>query len=304
MKRKTKTTAGGGGAKEGTSRAAVIAGGADILGTLLCFLLSHSTVILADFLKTALEFLAVLLSWLAIRRIKRGAKHRYDYGLDKLENLSSLLIGLLMVLCLAVIVFSAVRNLLQPVHIGGFGVALSMVFQVVYSAVNGRLFLKSRRAALAESSPIMAAQARLFQIKAASNVFILAALGASTLFAGLSWTVFIDPVASLVIAASILLAALGIFKSSCCDLLDRTLEETHQFTILKELTRHFDDYYALHGLHSRRAGSQVFVEIYLEFAPDKPAAEVHALAEKLREAIEGKIFHCHASICLAVRPED
>jgi cation diffusion facilitator family transporter len=282
----------------------MIAGGADTLATLLCLLLSSSTVILADFLKTALEFIAVLLSWLAIRRIRRGSKHAYDYGLDKLENLSSLFIGFLMVICLAVIVLSAVHHLSRPSHIRGLGVTLSMFSQVVYAAINARLCLKSRRAALLEFSPIMDAQARLFMIKAAANVFILAALLTSSLFTGYSWTMAVDPLASLIIAASILLAALGIFRSSCRDLLDRTLEESHQMAILKELTLRYDDYHALHGIRSRRAGSRVFIEIFLEFAPDKPAAEVHALAEKLRKAIEEKIFHCRASICLAVRPEE
>ncbi len=291
-------------AKEGTSRAAVIAGGADTLVTFLCLVLSSSTVILADFLKTSLEFFAVLLSWLAIRRIRRGERHAYDYGLDKLENLSSLFIGFLMFLCLAVIILSALHRLYHPSHIAGFGVTLSMVFQVVYGAINGGLYFKSRRAAAAESSPIMIAQARLFLIKAAANVFILAALLLSTLLGGYSWATAIDPFSSLVIAASILMAALGIFRSSCRDLLDRTLEESHQIVILRELTRHFDDYHALHGIRSRRAGSRVFVEIFLEFAPDLPAAEVHALAEKLRRAIEEKIFRCRASICLAVSPEE
>jgi len=295
---------GGATCKEGTAREAVIAGGADTLVTLLCLLLSSSTVILADFCKTALEFAAVLLSWLAIRRIRSGSKHVYDYGLDKLENLSSLFIGFLMVLCLLVIVLSAIHHLYHPSQIAGLGVTLSMAAQVVYGGVNGRLYLKSRRAARLEFSPIMAAQARLFLIKAAANVFILAALSASTLLAGYSWTMAIDPLASLVIAASILFAALGIFRSSCRDLLDRTLEESHQIVILRELTRHFDDYRALHGIRSRRAGSRVFVEIFLEFDPDKSAAEVHALAEKLRAAIEEKIFHCRASICLAVAAEE
>ncbi len=297
-------SAGSGASKERAALMGVIAGLVDTLVTLLCLLLSQSTVILADFFKTALEFIAVLMAWFAIRQIERGAKHQYDYGLDKLENISSLFVSLLMIVCLAVIIFSAIRNLLHPAHISGIGVTISIISQVVYAAVNGGLCWKNYHAARAESSPIMAAQARLFLTKAAANIFILASLGLSTLLARFSWATVIDPISSLIIAGSILLAALGIFKSSVYDLMDRTLEESHQILILRELTRHFDDYHALHGIRSRRAGSQVFIEIALEFAPDRPAAEVHAVAEKLRQAIESKIFHSRVSICLAMHPAD
>ena len=59
-------------AKESSTRTAVIAGLADTLITLGALVASQSAVVLADFLKTLLEFVAVLLAWLAIRRIRAG----------------------------------------------------------------------------------------------------------------------------------------------------------------------------------------------------------------------------------------
>ena len=289
----------GGGDRESATRNAVIAGGIDVAITLAALLAAHSAVILADFCKTSLEFMAVLLAWLTIRRIQRGAHHQFNYGVGKLENLSSLIVGLLMFLCLVVIIVNAVRSLLHPAHISGVGVWISGGAQIVFAVINARLFLQSRRLAKERGSPLLAAQAGLFLTKAVGNVFILAALGLSTLLASYSWSLYLDPIASLIIATSILFAALGIFKNSALDLLDRTLEEKHQIAILRLLAKHFERYDELREIRSRRSGSQVFVEIVLGFPADQRAGESETVARELKSELEREIAGSHVTIAIA-----
>ena len=285
--------------RESATRTAVIAGGIDVLVTLGALLAAHSAVILADFCKTLLEFMAVLLAWLTIRRIQHGAHHQFDYGVGKLENLSSLIVSLLMFLCLAVIIANATYSLTHPAHISGIGVWISVVSQILYAVINTRLVLQSRRLARERNSPLLEAQAGLFFSKAVANGFILLSLGLSTLLAAYSWSLYIDPCASLIIAVSILFAALGIFKNSTLDLLDRTLEEEHQICILRALARHFDRYEELREIRSRRSGSQVFVEIILGFAPAQPAAEIETAARQLKLELEREIPGSRVTIAIA-----
>ncbi|MFA5262410.1 MAG: cation diffusion facilitator family transporter [Opitutaceae bacterium] len=288
-----------GGNRESATRTAVIVGGIDLLVTLSAWIAANSSVILADFFKTLLEFIAVLLAWLTIRRIQKGANHEFDYGIGKLENLSSLIVGVLMFFCLLVIVFSSVRSLLHPSHITGIGVWISLVSQIVYGVINARICIQSKRMARERNSPLMASQAGLFFTKAVGNGFILLSLCLSSLLGSFSWSLYIDPVASLIIAASILLAALGIFKNSTLDLLDRTLEEHHQIAILRSLARHFDRYDELLEVRSRRSGSQVFVEIILGFSPELKAAEVEATARALKAELEKEIPGSRVTIGVA-----
>ncbi|HRY52076.1 MAG TPA: cation diffusion facilitator family transporter [Candidatus Paceibacterota bacterium] len=285
--------------KEAASRSAVLAGGVDTLITLGALVASHSAVVMADFFKTLIEFVAVLLSWMVLRRIRRGQAHAYDYGIGKLENLSSLFVSLLMLICLGIVIFNAIYNLIHPSHISGIGIWISLVAQVVYAGINGGLCFKSRRTAAAEGSPVMASQARLFLSKTIANVFILLSLVLSLSLGRFSWAHYIDPLASLVIAGSILLAATGIFTLSCRDLLDRTLEEEHQLVILRELTRYFHEYENLHDIRSRRSGSRVFIEILLEFAPDRKVGEVQEVMERMCRSLESQILNSRVTIGLA-----
>jgi len=68
--------------------------------------------------------------------------------------------------------------------------------------------------------------------------------------------------------------------------------------ILGELARHFHDYEELHGIRSRRSGAQVYVEIFLEFDPEKKVGEVQAVIDKLRRSIEEKIQGSKVTIAM------
>jgi ferrous-iron efflux pump FieF len=288
--------------RERVARQASVMAFADTLVTLGAMVAANSAVILADFCKTFLEFVAVFLSWWAIRRMARGAGGRFDYGLGKMEHLTSLIVGVLMTVCLLIITGNAVRNILHPAHIAGIGVQISMAAQMAYAAINGVVARRSRRAAKKENSPLLEAQARLHFARATANIFILLSLGLSIALARFGWARYIDPAASLVIAGSILMAALGIFSTSVGDLLDRTLEESDQLLILRELARHFNDYEYLHGIRSRRSGTEVYIEILLEFAPEKKAGDIQTVAASLRRQIESQIRNSHVTIGLSTGP--
>ena len=112
----------GGPSRERAVRQAAVMAFADVAITFAAMVAAHSAVILADFCKTFLEFVAVFLSWWAIRRMARGSGGSFDYGLGKMENLISLVVGALMTVCLLIIVANAVRNFLHPAHVAGIGV--------------------------------------------------------------------------------------------------------------------------------------------------------------------------------------
>ena len=296
------STHSGGVSREQVARQAALMACADTLITFGAMVAANSAVILADFCKTFLEFTAVFLSWWAIRRMARGGGGRFDYGLGKMEHLASLAVGLLMTVCLLIIVANAIRNILHPAHLAGIGVQISLAAQAVYAVINSVVARRSRAAARRDHSPLLEAQARLHFTRAAANVFILLSLGLSLALAGQEWARYIDPAASLVIAGSILLAALGIFSASVGDLLDRTLEESDQLLILRELARHYDDYEFLHGIRSRRAGPEAYIDILLEFAPERTAGEIQAAAAALRRRIESQIPNSHVTIGLGAAP--
>lgn len=297
------TAVGGDGlSREKALRGLFFAGLLDVLFTTSAFLLANSGVLLADFLKTTIELIAITLSWVAIRRVNRGGGKKFEYGLGKLENISSLFVGLVMLLSFLIITANSVHSIIVPGHIQGIGLWISIGSQVVYLGINGVLWLRNRRLSKSAPSPLMDSQTKLFLTRFIGNAFILLSLGLSMALSRFAWSEYIDPAASMVIALSILSATLGIFSSSLYDLLDRTLEEERQIVILAELARHFHDYEELHGIRSRRSGAQVYVEIFLEFDPEKKVAEIQRVIDSIRHDIERQLQGSSVTIALTTEP--
>jgi cation diffusion facilitator family transporter len=288
--------------KQTSTRNAAIVGGVDTLITLAALLAAQSSVLLADFLKTLLEFVAMLLAWLAIRRIHEGSKTHFEYGLEKLEDLSSLIVASLMVTLVIIITINAGINIMRPAHIEGVGLWISMVAQVAYGVINGRLFLRNRALARESRSPLVESQARLFFTRTVGNVFILTSLVSSLLLGHLAWSVYIDPAASLVIAGTILMSAIGVFSTSVGELLDRTLEEADQMKLLRVLAGEFDHYDDFFGTRTRRAGRREFIEVFLGFEEHKTVKEVQQRMDHVRHAIEREFPA--ASVVIALSNKD
>lgn len=293
------SSGGGNAEKEKATKNALYAGILDTGVTLAALLFSSSSVLLADFLKTTLEGIAVLLAWLSLRRIIYGRNQEFDYGIGKLESLSSVFVGVLMALAVLIIVGNSIKNILSPGHVEGLGLYISGVAQIVFGVINTKMALNSRRIAKVSPSPIITAQQQLFTTRAFGNIFILLSLSLSMALHDYTWSAYIDPVASLVIAGFIGFSAMGVFTDSFNDLLDKTLDEEYQMIILRELALHFDEYEDLHGIRSRRSGSHVFIEIFLECDKDKKVGDIQSFMDTLRKDLESKISNSRVIIGLS-----
>ena len=66
--------------------------------------------------------------------------------------------------------------------------------------------------------------------------------------------------------------------------------------IVRELAAFFDDYSALHGVRSRRSGTNVYIELLLEFDGERKMCEVQEAIDRIKVSLEAKIPHSSVSI--------
>ena len=255
---------------------------------------SDSLAILSDLLKESTDFLAVLASYLTILALRRAPGHRFAYGIGKLENLVSLLIGLVMVGCSLFLLTMVVSHFHHPVPTSG--TLPGIVIFAVYAVIGFGIWTRNRWILRHQHSPIIESQARLWFSKACFDAFMATALILELLFRGQPWSVYLDPLASLLGVGFMLHAAYAIFSSSVDDLMDAALGETTQLQILNQLVRHIDDYERLHKVRSRRSGSHIFVEVFLELDPNLRMGEAQARIGRLRQAIAETIPGAEVSI--------
>jgi ferrous-iron efflux pump FieF len=259
-------------------------------------ILSGSIVLFADAIKCANEILATFFAYLTIRKMAKGGAGTYDYGMGKMETMTSIITGGVMFISLALVFFVALYRIAVPAELVLEGAYLGIFLMIIGVCMNSWLWMKNYRLNKKEPSPIMDSQWRLFRTKAFSDFSVLVSLIATLAFSHYAWSLYIDPLASFIIAGFLLTSGYRVITSSLPDILDKTLDEELQLVIVRELAAFFDDYEALHGVRSRRSGSNVYIELLLEFNGERKMCEVQEAIDRIKVSLEAKIPHSSVSI--------
>jgi cation diffusion facilitator family transporter len=273
-----------------------------LLPDIAAAVIANSLTMWADVLKCANELLATFLSWMALRKVRSGKSYYFDYGLGKLENLTSIVVAWLMFLSLIIVLHNAIDRFRDPHEMHAGGVYLGIFLMTIGVCANSWLWIKNYRISRKEHSPIMESQWRLFRAKTVADLSVLLTLALSIFLQRYAWSVYIDPCGSLAIAGFLLFSIYHIIANSVSDLLDRTLDESLQMVIIKDLAAFYDHYKAIHGVHSRRSGSNIYIEIFLEFDGEKKMSEVQEIINRIKSGIEQHIKGSFVTVAPASAP--
>lgn len=265
----------------------------------IAVILSGSATLLADVIKVANEMLATVFALIIIRRVTRGGKFAYDYGMGKFEALTRIITGAVMLVSLVILFSFTTYRLVHPEPFDMTAAIIGIPLMLIAGTADLYHWRTYYRRAEQDPSPIIEAQWRLRRAKTFSDLLILFALIVSVVFASHHWAEYLDPIVSFIIIGFLLLAGYREISSSLPDLFDKTLEEELQILILRELAGSFDKYHEFHGVRSRRSGRRVYIEIFLGFDPDQRAGEVQDFAVSLKQSIESQIPRSVVSIVLS-----
>jgi ferrous-iron efflux pump FieF len=250
---------------------------------------TESITMIAQCVRSAAETLSLLITWMGLRKVARKEVYVFNYGGGKIENLASLAIALSLVLAFVELFFRSINRFYHPVYVNDVYTWIGILVVVVFFFIALYLLIKSYYANQRDPSPAGDAQWRLCLAKVVIHLSVAISLGASLLLKQYTWSLYIDPVVSLLLSFYILGAGYMIGKKSINELLDKTIDEPLQMMILSELAAYFDEYLEVHGIRSRRTGQFVFIEIFLEFEANKLMGDVQIVIDRIKADLEKKI---------------
>ena len=281
-------------ARERAVRNSMAMGLVNFLPRLGVAIASGSATLYTDALKSATETLANFCSWRIVRRIARGGAEGYEYGLGKLENLASLLIGSATAATAAIMGMHSLHRLLHPVEVHRLGPGLAV--SALSGIVSWALWRQSRRAAREDPSPLMESHWRLMRNKFAGNACVMATLAVNMALDGHPVARFVDPAGALLLCGFICFSLRGMLAGSLTALLDKALDESLQIAILRNLAEHESKYTQLHGIRTRRSGGGIFIEVFLEFDGRRSVEAAMEDAEAIAAALERDVPNGIATI--------
>ncbi len=252
-------------------------------GKLLAGILAHSGAMISDSVHSASDVVSTLVVIIGLRLSGRRADANHPYGHERLECAAAILLSGMLALTGAGIGLTGVREILRAlagemtIQVPGL---LALGAAVVSVAVKEAMYWYTRRAARKLGSAALMADAWHHRSDALSSVGSFAGI----LGARLGWPV-LDPVASVVICAFILRAAVKIFMDAVGQMTDRACDAETEQTIRKIILAQ-PGVEGIDLLKTRRFSSKIYVDVEIAADGNKTLYETHAIAESVHTAIE------------------
>jgi cation diffusion facilitator family transporter len=243
--------------------------------------------ILAEAAHSALDLVAALITYVAVRTSNKPADEDHPYGHGKIENFSALVETFLLLVTCAWIIYEAVQRLFSPESAvdASIWAFFCMGISIVVDVSRSRMLY---RAAAKHNSQALEADALHFSTDVWSSAVVIGGLalvwvGQNLLPAHTDLLTKADAVAALGVAVIVIGVSYKLGKRTVDVLLDRAPEGLrHEITAR---VGEIDGVLGAQQVRVRRSGPSIFVDMRVDLARNLPFERTHAITEAVETQI-------------------
>src|SRR4051794_22002409 len=259
--------------------------------------ITGSVALLTEAMHSAIDLIASIVAFVSVRKADEPADESHPYGHEKIEHLAAAIEGMLILVGSGVIVFEAIRHLVEGTEVDHLGVgivvlAISVAINVIVSGILARRARETQ-------SPALEGDAAHLRTDAMTSAGVLVGL-ALVEITGADW---IDPAIALVVSVAIIWSGVRIFTRSSRVLVDEALPGDEMALIREQIVAFGPRGVAgFHKLRARRAGARRMVDMHVKFRSGTTLEAAHETAHELHEAITERLGD--ADVLIHLEPED
>lgn len=269
---------------------AVLVGIALLLGKFTAYALTHSAAIFTDAAESVVNVLASFFAFWAIRYAQQPADEAHPYGHGKVEFLSALLEGGMIVAAALFAAARAIESLWRGPELERLGIGLTIVAGA--GLVNGITGLSLIRIGGRTGSLTLEADGRHLLTDAVTSGVLLIALAAIALT---RW-VWLDPIAALALAAYLAWEGIVLLRRASAGLMDR-IDPKDAALLTRLLESHVGEKAAgprvcgFHALRHRHVGRDHWVDFHLLVPRSWSVARGHDAATAIEIELQDALGH-------------
>lgn len=244
--------------------------------------MTDSVGLLSDAAESTVNLVAAVVALIALTVAARPATERFLYGRAKAEYFSAAIEGLMIFVAAAVIMVTAVERFINPRPLENLGIGLVIV--VIASLLNGGVALVLLRAGAEHNSITLQADGKHLMTDVVTSAGVLLGVG---LVALTGWE-RLDALVAFAVGVNIVVTGIGLLRESLSGLLDKALPEEDHEIITEVLRRRTDGTVTFHGLQTREAGQQKYMNVHVLVPDEWTVKRGHDYIEEL----EAELYDC------------
>lgn len=259
---------------------------------LAAWIITGSVATLASLADSALDVIAALGTFAAVRYAAAPPDREHRYGHGKGEAFASLLQAGLVFASAALVGQEAIRHLISPQPIREEGWALGVM---AISTLLTILLLRAQAQVLRRTSSVAVSGDRIhYLMDLASNLFALLGIGAASLF----HSPRLDAAAGLIVTGWLIWGAIQVFRDSSDQLLDHELPDADRAEIVSRMTSD-PRVRGVHQLRTRSSGPYVHIQMHADLDPDLSLDQAH----HVMVAAENRVLEAFPAADIIIHPD-
>jgi cation diffusion facilitator family transporter len=263
---------------------------------LIAYFISNSVALLSDALESIVNITASGLMFFSMCISNRAPDSSHKYGHQKIEDISSMIEGILIMGAALLIITTALERLFDPMEL--FKLDLPIGVSILATSINAGLSWYLIKASKEFRSSALEGDAKHLFSDVISSIVVWFGL----LAAQVSGWEFIDSILALLVAVLVIRIGVGLCIKSSNILMDQSCKEEEKkiMDVLQRHTFHFIDF---HDLKTRRHGNQIFAELHLSVHGSLSVKEAHDLTDHLENELIKDQPNVHLTIHIEPGPE-
>jgi len=258
---------------------------------LVAYFISNSVALFSDALESIVNIAASGLMLFSVCVSERAPDSSHKYGHEKIEDISSLVEGIFIIIAAFLIIHAAAGRLFESAEL--FKLDFAIGISMFATALNAGLSLLLIRTAKSCGSTALEGDAKhLF-----SDVISTVGVWIGLFVAQLTGWDFMDSILAFVVAALIVRMGVGLVLKASNRLMDQSCIAEEE-KIIEVLGRHSFQFIDFHNLKTRRHGNQVFAELNGSLS----VKEAHDLTDQLEEELKEE--QPNVTLTIHVEPPD
>ncbi len=255
-------------------------------------IISGSVSIISEAIHSSMDLMAAVIAFFAVKVSDTPPDLRHPYGHGKVENISGVIEGLLILVAAVWIIIEAIKKLMGgSMHLESIwlGAVVMFISAVVNTIVSRKLYKVAR-----ETNSV-ALEADALHLKTDVYTSLGVAVGLSLIM--LTGIKLFDPIVAILVALFIIKESYELLKRAFSPLLDTSWGVDEVRDLESKLSSMKVSY---HDLRTRIAGNYRFIDIHVEIPENESVGNAHNYCDRIEDEL--KRFYDNLTVTIHVEP--
>ena len=268
----------------------IISNSALIVFKIIAGIISGSVSIISEAIHSSMDLLASIVAFFSVKASSKPADDDHPFGHGKIENISGIIEGVLILIASIIIIIEAIKKIYNPSPIDNELIAILVMF--ISGFIN---FIVSRQLyKVGKEEDSMALQADALHLK--TDIYTSIGVGLGILLIKITGIHILDSIVAIIVAILIVKEAIELTKNAFDELIDKRLSNEEEREIKDIIERFNDEFIDYHKLKTRKSGNIKHIDFHITLNESTTVRQAHDIMGNIKKDMNENLKNSRVTI--------